>query len=329
MTKMHNSQPLLSKKTQIFLMCCDMKNFSAVARALGVTQSAVSKAISLLETEVGFELFVRNCRPLTLTPEAQLLHKHLRNITGEFSQFITQIQSENFLKPVLRVGIIESLSLNLGVEIIKQFLPSLSQVAMLVGSGNVLTERLVERKLDLVISNDRARLPKFVHQRLIFEEPSVLLLPKRLTAQAKGPWTWERLQCCGLPLVRFWDRSGAGQLNNAFIRLQGFQFAERISVDSNALTMALIKENLAWAFTRPTTVLQNIHQLEDITVAEMQPPVLSRQVFVMGREAEFETEARRLAEFCEQVLAQKIVPEMIEFAPWIKSQVQIGGRKFA
>jgi len=328
MTQRQNAQPLLSKKTQIFLMCCDIRNFSAVARALGVTQSAVSKAISLLESEVGFELFVRNSRPLALTAEAQILYKHLRNISGEFSRVITQIQSENFLKPVLRVGVIESLSLHLGVEIIKNFLSQLSQVTVIVGSGNVLTQRLIERKLDVVISNDRSRLPRFIHQREIFEEPSVLLLPRRLSEKSNGPWTWERLQCCGLPLVRFWDNSGAGQLNNSFINLQGFRFPERISVDSNALAMALIKENIAWAFTRPTSVLQNIHVLGHITVAEMQPPVLTRQVYVMWREAEGEADAKHISEFCEQVLREQIVPEMLEFAPWIAQSVRIGGKPF-
>ena len=64
---------ILSSETRVFLMCCDLRSFSAVAHALGITQSAVSK----IENAIGFELFIRNSRPLTLTPEAHLLHRQL------------------------------------------------------------------------------------------------------------------------------------------------------------------------------------------------------------------------------------------------------------
>lgn len=324
MVKRSTTQPFLGKRTKIFLMCCEMKNFSAVARALDITQSAVSKAILQLESEVGFELFERNSRPLNLTPEAEVLYKHLRNVSGELAEFVSKIQGENFLKPVLRIGIVESLSMNLGMEIIKRYLPEVSQITVLVSTGMVLTRRLVERKLDIVISNDQSRLPDFILQKEIFEEPSVLLLPRAMTEDHRERWTWNQLQCCGFPLARFWDTTGDGHLNNNFINLQGLKFADRICVDSNSLTMALIKENIAWTFTRPTTVLQNKHLMKDVVVAPMPEPVLSRRVYVMRRKGEFEKEAKHLALFSEDVLRSQVVPKLLEFAPWIKEKIRIG-----
>ena len=106
---------LLSKNPQIFLMCCEMRNFSQVARALGLTQSAVSKAIQNFETDLGFTLFIRDCRPLTLTAEAALLEQYLRNMTGDFAQFMTQMQAASFIKPVLHIGITDPLGDILGV----------------------------------------------------------------------------------------------------------------------------------------------------------------------------------------------------------------------
>lgn len=314
----------LNKKSQIFILCCDMLNFSAVARAMGLTQSAVSKSIQQLEEEMGFELFVRNSRPLELTLEAKVLYKRLKSISGELSQFVKKIQGENFLKPELRIGVVESLSMHLGLEIIKRFVPELSQITVLVASGVRLTRHLIERKLDIVISNDQSKMPDFIKQTEIFEEPSVLLLPKSLAQNAGDVWTWDRLQTCGRPLARFWGLTGDGNLNNNFIQLQGFVFPERICVDNNSLTMGLVKEDLAWTFTRPTTVLQNVHQLKDVVVAEMQEPVLSRRVYVMHRKDEYEKEADMLTSYCEDVLRRQIVPRLLEFAPWIKPRIRIG-----
>lgn len=39
------TESILSNETRVFLMCCDFRSFSAVAHALGITQSAVSKII--------------------------------------------------------------------------------------------------------------------------------------------------------------------------------------------------------------------------------------------------------------------------------------------
>ena len=48
---------ILSSETRVFLMCCDLRSFSAVAHALGITQSAVSKIIRKFENAIGFELY--------------------------------------------------------------------------------------------------------------------------------------------------------------------------------------------------------------------------------------------------------------------------------
>ena len=91
-------ETLLSRAPQVFLMCCDFRNFSTVASALGLTQSAVSKIIANFENDLGFPLFVRNSRPLTLTPEARVLQQHLRKISGEFSHILANIQNHNSIK---------------------------------------------------------------------------------------------------------------------------------------------------------------------------------------------------------------------------------------
>ncbi len=56
------TESILSNETRVFLMCCDFRSFSAVAHALGITQSAVSKIIRKFEDSIGFELFIRKAR---------------------------------------------------------------------------------------------------------------------------------------------------------------------------------------------------------------------------------------------------------------------------
>lgn len=318
--KSHISGALLSKSAQVFLLCCDLKNFSSVASALGITQSAVSKIIQKFEKDVGFELFIRNSRPLTLTAEARLLHRHLRGIKGEISRSLSTLQSKNYIKPILRIGILESLHLELGVELIERMASSLSQITLLAVSANVLMQWLVERKLDLIITSNTTTEAPHLFRRRLFREPSILMLPKKFELDENGPWTWQKLALCGLPLVRYWSETSAGEVNELFMKTNSIRFPERISVNTNSMMVKLISRGAGWGFSRPTTVLENIHMLHQILVRPMQEPVFSRDVFLMGREQEFLLEADLVQEISTHYLQTSLIPDIIKFAPWLKDK---------
>ncbi|WP_290373054.1 LysR family transcriptional regulator [uncultured Parasutterella sp.] len=322
--KTHISNSLLSAPALMFMMCCDMRNFSAVANALGITQSSVSKTMQKFEREIGLQLFIRNSRPLALTPEARLLHKNLRSLKGEMLRSLSTLQSKNYIKPILRVGILESLHLHLGFEIIKQTLLYHSQITMISASANVLLQRLIERKLDLIITNVATSDALHIFTKRIFTEPSVLILPKTFALEDDHEWTWQRLAVCGLPLVKYWNETGAGEINETFLRMHGLSFPDRISVDTNALMVKLISEGIGWGFSRPTTVLQNLHFLPHLAIRPMQPPTFSREVFIIGREQEFILESEILYSLSTHYLQRQLIPQILDFAPWVKDGFQVG-----
>lgn len=319
------SNPLLSAPAQMFLMCCDMRSFTAAAKALGITQSAVSKTMMRFESEMGFELFVRNSRPLALTPEAVLLYQDLKGVKGELGRSLSALKNRNFIRPVLKIGILESLHLHLGPEIIQRLAPEVSQIMMITGSANVLMQRLLERKLDLIITNVVTSEKARIFCKKLFEEPSVLMLPKSFSKQEQADhlWSWRRLALCGLPLISYWKETGAGEINDMFLRSYGLSFPEKISVDTNSLMVRLIAGNVGWGFSRPTTVYQNLYMLKDILVRPMQEPKFSREVFIIGREKEFTFEADALHEVCAQYVERSLIPEILKFAPWAEGDFRV------
>ena len=224
----------------------------------------------------------------------------------------------------MRIGILESLHLNLGVAILKNLLPNLSQVVMLTASANVLIQRLIERKLDLIITNDVSTEPSHVFRRLLFHEPSVLILPKSFEKDPNQNWTWQRLAVCGLPLIRYWNESGAGEINEMFMKTHGLRFPDKISVDTNSLLVTLVSQGIGWGFSRPTTVLENIHMHPHFIVREMQKPSFSREVYLIGREQEFVVESEIIADIAKQFVQENIIPESLKFAPWVKEGFMVG-----
>lgn len=60
--------------------------FTAAAKALLVTPAAVSKAIGLLERDLGFQLLHRTTRHLKLTAEGATYYEHCRNLLGSLNE---------------------------------------------------------------------------------------------------------------------------------------------------------------------------------------------------------------------------------------------------
>jgi LysR family transcriptional activator of dmlA len=60
-------------------------SLSGAARELGITTSAVSKRLSLIEARVGVPLVNRTTRRMSMTPEGEVLLEHARRILGEIA----------------------------------------------------------------------------------------------------------------------------------------------------------------------------------------------------------------------------------------------------
>ena len=70
----------------IFYITAGCGNISLAAKELFISQPAISKAISKLETNLGCVLFTRNSRGVKLTGEGELLYKQLDTAFHAISQ---------------------------------------------------------------------------------------------------------------------------------------------------------------------------------------------------------------------------------------------------
>ncbi len=60
------------KALRIFLLAAEKRSFAQVARELGMTPAAVTRAIAALEAELGVQLFVRTTRQVSLTTDGAI-----------------------------------------------------------------------------------------------------------------------------------------------------------------------------------------------------------------------------------------------------------------
>lgn len=96
-------------------------SYTAAARSLAVSPSAVSKSVQRLERQLGVALFTRTTRSLTLTPEGRALHERalaLLSAAEEIEQIALATQAEP--SGSLRV----TASLPIGLHVIAPTLPA-------------------------------------------------------------------------------------------------------------------------------------------------------------------------------------------------------------
>lgn len=109
-------------KYKLFKDVAETKNFTRSGERLGYSQSGVSHILKSLETELGFPLFTRSKRGVTLTSNATLLLPLIRNVLAEtekLEQTICAIQGLETGK--LTIGTYSSISIHCLPPVLHQF----------------------------------------------------------------------------------------------------------------------------------------------------------------------------------------------------------------
>ncbi|MDR6849307.1 LysR family transcriptional regulator [Sphingomonas sp. BE137] len=158
-----------------FARAGSMGSYTAAARSLGISPSAVSKSVQRLEQRLGVSLFTRTTRSLTLTPEGRDLHGRALKLlqdADEIEQIATAVRAEP--SGMLRIAA----SLPIGLHLIAPSLPHFRALYPKV----MIDLRLDDHVIDLVAHgiDIAVRIGDLTDSRLL----SRRLAPLRLCAFA-------------------------------------------------------------------------------------------------------------------------------------------------
>src|SRR6478735_4408465 len=151
------------------------RSFSAAARALALTQPAVSQQVAALEREVGARLLDRE-NAMALTPAGEVLLAHADAIAERFALATRQL-AELAKPPRLRIGAFPSAL----VALVPQAAARLGEVLLEEGSTPELAERVGRGDLHLALGFQDAALERRSHEgterRDLLQETFLVALP--------------------------------------------------------------------------------------------------------------------------------------------------------
>jgi len=150
---------------EVFSRVVELGGFSAAARALHMTPSAVSKLIARLEARLGARLFNRSTRRLQLTPEGTAFHERAMRVladieaaereaaAGAVPRGLLRVNSSvpigsHYLLPVIPAFLAQYPEIRLDLTLTDTVVDLLAQRAdVAVRAGPLRDSRLVARKL--------------------------------------------------------------------------------------------------------------------------------------------------------------------------------------
>lgn len=163
---------------------------TGAARALNISQSAVSTQIKALEASLGHDLFERRGRNLALTEAGRIALDHADEIFRAADTLTATLKQAGDRRRVLRIGALSTLSRNFQIAFLEPLLRR-DDVEVVVRSGTqeTLLRGLDSLSLDIVLTNlvpaRDAASPYLVHH--VAEQPvSLVGNPERRIAPDAG-----------------------------------------------------------------------------------------------------------------------------------------------
>ncbi|MEM9578411.1 MAG: LysR family transcriptional regulator [Pseudomonadota bacterium] len=171
------------RQVQIEAYCAVLKHgtMQAAAKALGVSQPAISRRVSQLERALGLSLFIRDKTRLIPTRESRVLAPHLRahaDWDARIKRLAREVRAGNSAAINLRIAVPASLTLSIMPAIVAEFLGTYDKTHIEIHTGpyDAIERMLLDDRAELGF----IRLPvqqQGLHVRPVVQVRTVCVLP--------------------------------------------------------------------------------------------------------------------------------------------------------
>ena len=129
-----------SGEMEAFVQVVERGGFSAAARALGMTPSAVSKLIARLEERLATQLVHRSTRKLTVTPEGRQFYEGSVRVLADMDEAERAATADS----APRGRVVINASVSFGTQVLLPLIPDFVDAHPLVALDVALTDRVVD-----------------------------------------------------------------------------------------------------------------------------------------------------------------------------------------
>lgn len=228
------------RELKTFVTVARLGTFAAAGQQVGLTQSAVSAQIRVLEQHLGVRLFDRSGRAAVLNAAGRYALPLAEQMLALYAQMALP-QAADQWRGELRVGAIATLQTGLLADALPRFRQLAPQVELKLvpGVSLQLFTQLEAGELDLaLLIKPPFPLPKELLEVPLAREPFVLITPLEVTGDDPLQLLAEQ------PFVRYDRASFGGRQVSRFLRAQRLEVREALELDEVEAIVRLVENGM-------------------------------------------------------------------------------------
>lgn len=235
---------------KIFYFVTEAGSFSDAAALLFVSQSAVSQSIKSLEQKLGYPLFIRSTKKITLTPAGELLYRHIQPAVKQI------LEGEAFFSPSeeahsgqLHIGASDTICRYYLLPYLKQFHIEFPDISIKVTNQTSIkcVDLLANGDVDLIVTNHpNSRMRKEFVSETIAEFSDIFIAGNSYRELENQTLTFSQLQ--EYPILMLDAQSATSEFLHRKFQDHDLNLVPEIELGSNDLLIDLARINLGIAF---------------------------------------------------------------------------------
>jgi len=313
------------RNMEIFLAVAELGSMSAAAERLGLTQSAVSRAVARLEAALGGEVVDRAQRPMRPTAAGEHLTEGARRLLADRAALRERVREiADATLPQVRLGMIDSFAGAVGPGLIRRLRGTARHLTVWAGiSPNLGPDLVVGRRLDAVVTSDAMAGLEGVERARLITEPFILVVPATLARASRGQVRLEDL-VRNHPLVRYSVRSMIGAQIEAYLESLGLNAPPAMEFDGTENVFAMVSGGLGWALSTPLCLAHGRAGARGLEALPLPGPGMTRSLYLVSRAGELTGLADRLVSGAREVLSDMHANDFAQLVPWAVDDIRIG-----
>lgn len=268
---------------KVFYHVANTLSFSEASKQLFISQSAVSQSIKVLEKKLNQTLFIRSTKRVQLTPEGEILLKHIEPAMNLIKQGENQLLEANTLNGgQLRIGASDTICRYYLIPYLKKFHQKYPNVHIKVtNQTSIECAKLLESgQVDFSITNyPNSGLSNTQNVRIIHEFYDIFVANEEYHALKGKTVSLKELQT--YPILMLDRKSTTSEFLHSMFQRHQLDLVPEIELNSNDLLIDLARIGLGIAFV-PNYCIPDTEK--DLFIVNLEESLPSRQMVVAFNE---------------------------------------------
>jgi len=318
MSQRHKDEPDINlfRAIEVFMAVAEMRQVTAAASALRITQSAASQHLKNLETIFGLPLIDRSTRPIALTHAGETLQRHgfrLLNLIDDLKRDMQHLGASSL--PALRVGLLASIATTLTPGLYELVCKEMKVPELMLSAG-LATDHfaaLNDRRIDMAVTSEKLQEGPGYTFIPILEEPFYLVLPEGYTGPADDIHDIARR----LSLARFGTSTPVGRRTDQHLQRCRLDLPRAIEADRTAMVMAGVITGKCFAILSPTLLIDGVAEGMRLRIEPLPFAPLKRTLHLVCRRDDLGTIPVRIAKESQAILKRAFDHHFPGIAPQV------------